>query len=113
MSGKNLVLLASLMLAMGACQTVPDPQHHPDAGPANSLSMRPKQDVRVLRTTLTGKSMRDVVRIVGHPRDVSTLEARETWHYEDIARDSITGRAVRSVDIVFLKRKVESVDFIY
>jgi len=57
--------------------------------------------------------MRDVVRIVGHPRDVSTLEARETWHYEDIARDSITGRAVRSVDIVFLKRKVESVDFIY
>jgi len=57
--------------------------------------------------------MRDVVRVLGRPSQVFTLEERETWKYENAAYDPVTGRRVRSLDIFFVDRVVASVNFSY
>ncbi len=78
-----------------------------------SLVQRPKPNVRELRETLVGKEMRQVVKVLGQPAQVFTLEQRETWQYRDAAYDPATGRTVRSIDVLFLNRRVESVNFSY
>jgi hypothetical protein len=48
--------------------------------------------------------MKDVVKVLGQPSQVFTLENRETWEYKNAAYDPVTGRTVRSLDILFLDR---------
>jgi hypothetical protein len=55
--------------------------------------------------------MKDVVRIPGKPSQVSTLEERETWDYKNAACDPVTGLTVRSLQILFLNRRVDSINF--
>lgn len=78
-----------------------------------SLEQRPKPNVRELRARLVGKEMKHVVNVLGPPAQVFTLEQRETWQYKDAAYDPATGRTVRSLDVLFLNRRVESVNFSY
>jgi hypothetical protein len=74
---------------------------------------RTKQNVRKLRATLPGKPMKTVVGILGQPSQVFTLENREIWDYKDAAYDPVTGRTVRSLQIFYVDRRVDSVNFSY
>lgn len=105
--------IANLILAfvLAACQA---PQKESAPTPiADSIAMRPKVDVRKMRGTLVGKSMRDVVKAIGQPTTVYTIDEREFWIYEDIARDSITERSVRRVEVVFKQRIAQTVNFAF
>lgn len=55
--------------------------------------------------------MAQVVKTIGKPTTVYTIDEREFWQYENGARDSITGRPIKFVEIVFRNRIVESVNF--
>ena len=68
-----------------------------------SLAERAKRDARRLRSTLIGKGMNEVVKIPGQPLQVLT------WDYKNAALDPVTGRTVRSLEIVIVHR----VDFAY
>ena len=57
--------------------------------------------------------MKDVVRVLGQPSRVFTLENRETWEYRNAGYDPVTGRTVRSLDILFKDRVVASINFSY
>lgn len=114
---KISVALAACLLYLVACRN-PGPQDAAASaetrrGSNTSLVERPKQDVRKLRSTLTGKKMKDVVKVLGQPSQVFTLENRETWEYKNVAYDPVTGRTVRSLDVLFVDRLVASVNFSY
>jgi outer membrane protein assembly factor BamE (lipoprotein component of BamABCDE complex) len=68
-------------------------------------------DVRKMRATLPGKTMPQVLKTIGKPATVYTIDEREYWQYEDAARDSITGQPIKHLEIVFRNRIVESVNF--
>jgi hypothetical protein len=57
--------------------------------------------------------MREVVKILGQPSQVFTLENRETWEYRNAGFDPVTGRTVRSIEILFVDRVVARVNFSY
>ena len=57
--------------------------------------------------------MKEVVGILGQPSQVFTLENREVWDYKDAAYDPVTGQTVRSLQIFFVNRQVDSVNFSY
>lgn len=57
--------------------------------------------------------MTEVVKILGQPSRVFTLENRETWDYGNAAYDPVTGRTVRSIEIFFVERVVASVNLSY
>ena len=57
--------------------------------------------------------MKEVVKILGQPSQVLTLENRETWDYRNAGYDPVTGRTVRSIEILFVDRIVASVNFSY
>ncbi len=99
-----------MALVLAGCQTT-EKKRSAHVPAADSIAMRPKIDVRTIRTTLVGKSMREVVEALGQPTTAYTIDERETWSYEDRARDSITGRPVHFVEIIFKKRIVQNVDF--
>ena len=101
----KVLSIFAVCLTFNACQT----PKRASAGIASAE--RPKSDVRKLRTTLTGKSMQDVIRMLGQPTDAYTLDEREIWNYQDTVRDSITGRPVHFLEIVFKKRVVQTVNF--
>jgi len=104
----RFALLTLPLVPLCGCQNfekkAPD---RPQAASAESASF----DVRTMRTALPGKSMSQVVRTIGRPTTVYTIDEREFWQYESGARDSITGRPIKLVEIVFRKRIVESVNF--
>ena len=111
------VALLACLFALAACRS-PSSQNavvsaETESGFHAPVSERPKQNVRKLRSSLPGKKMRDVVRVLGRPSQVFTLEERETWKYENAAYDPVTGRRVRSLDIFFVDRVVASVNFSY
>ena len=83
------------------------------SGSNTPVAKRPEQDVRKLRSRLPGKTMKDVVKVLGQPFQVFTLENRETWEYKNAAYDPVTGRSVRSLDILFIDRVVAGVNFSY
>ena len=114
---KVCVAFAACLLSLVACRNVGRPQDVAASAETRSgstpVAERPKQDVRKLRSTLTGKKMKEVVKVLGQPSQVFTLENRETWEYKNAAYDPVTGRTVRSLNVLFVDRLVESVNFSY
>lgn len=114
---KICVALTACLLPLAACRNQ-GTQEVAASAETRSVSKtpvaeRPKQDVRRLRSMLPGKKMKDVVKVLGQPSQVFTLENRETWEYKNAAYDPVTGRTVRSLDVLFVDRLVASVNFSY
>lgn len=65
----------------------------------------------MLRTALPGKSMKDVVAMLGSPPNVFTIDEREIWNYGSVAYDSITHKNAKTLELVFFNRRVQSVNF--
>jgi outer membrane protein assembly factor BamE (lipoprotein component of BamABCDE complex) len=108
---KLCVALATCLATFAACRS---PAARTSSAQASRLSEeRTKQNVRKLRATLPGKPMKTVVGILGQPSQVFTLENREIWDYKDAAYDPVTGRTVRSLQIFYVDRRVDSVNFSY
>jgi hypothetical protein len=114
---KICVALTACLLSLVACRNLGTQDvaalAETRSGSNTPVAERPRQDVRTLRSTLPGKKMKDVVKVLGQPSQVFTLENRETWEYNNAAYDPVTGRTVRSLDILFLDRLVASVNFSY
>ena len=73
-----------------------------------------RADVRDLRKTLPGTPMHQVLAILGQPTEVFTLDPqRETWGYREVVKDSLTGRDVKFLEVLFSDRKAQSVSFSY
>lgn len=73
-----------------------------------------RADVRDLRNSLPGKPMHQVLAILGQPTEVFTLDPqRETWGYRDVVKDSVTGRDVKFLEVLFSDHKAQSVSFSY
>jgi len=72
--------------------------------------MRP---IRKLQKSLVGKSMEEVVTILGKPQEVFSISEGESWNYENASRDAITGRTVHYMEVVFRGNVVSSVNFSY
>ena len=107
-------MLATCLAALLACRS-PDTQGSSASTSQRSsaFSEKRKENVRKLRASLPGKQMKDVVRILGKPSQVSTLEERETWDYKNAAYDPVTGLPVRSLQVLFVNRRVDSINFSY
>ncbi|CAN5826116.1 hypothetical protein BH09VER1_BH09VER1_41890 [soil metagenome] len=101
-----VLMLVGVVAGTSSCQSLKTEA----VKPVSSVPMRP---VRQLRADLVGKSMEQVVAILGKPSEVYTISGGESWNYENASRDSVTGRTVHFMEIVFQKRKVTSVDFSY
>jgi hypothetical protein len=110
------VAFAACVLSLMACRNL-GPQDVAASAETTSgstpVAERPKQDVRKVRSMLTGKQMKEVVKVLGQPSQVFILENRETWEYKNAAYDPVTARTVRSLDVLFVDRLVESVNFSY
>lgn len=104
--------LAMIFLAVG-CQNQDNRKIPTEVKSAASIKMVPRKDVRVLRTTLPGKSMRQVIKELGQPSEVFTLDSRESWRYDNAVRDSVTNKPVPYLEVVFVKRIVQTVNFSY
>lgn len=75
---------------------------------------KPRHDYRKLRAELLGKNMSEVVKIIGAPSKVYSLGAgRESWDYDNIAIDEITGKPVNNLEIWFTKRVVDRVEAVF
>jgi hypothetical protein len=70
---------------------------------------RRAQDYRKLRTQLTGKPASDVIKAIGKPDKVYSLEFSESWDYSNAAIDSITGRPVRNLEVWFKDGVVDNI----
>lgn len=101
-------MLMGIVLGSVGCQGV---SSH-GAG-SSAQSAPPLRPVRELRKDLVGKSMAEVVAILGQPADVFSIRGGETWSYKNACRDSITGRLVRFVGVDFQKGQVSEVNFAY
>jgi outer membrane protein assembly factor BamE (lipoprotein component of BamABCDE complex) len=114
---KICAALTACLLSLVACRNLGTQAVAASAetrsGSNTSIVERPKQDVRKLRSTLPGKKMKDVVKLLGQPSQVFTFENRETWEYKNGAYDPVTGRTVRFLDIFFIERLVARVNFSY
>jgi len=77
------------------------------------IPQRPRQDIRELRSTLPGKTMKQVISILGQPKNIYTLDKREEWIYRQAAFDSFTKKEVNYLSLTFVDRKVEEVNFSY
>lgn len=106
-------LALAVGLALCACSTQPSPTAHVRPTASAAATPAPAHAVRELQDRLVGKSMTKVVDTLGEPTEVYSLEGGEAWHYANIARDSITGRPVKDVEIIFAQRTVASLDFSY
>ena len=93
-----------IFLLLLGCQTPPPPVAATRPAPAN---------IRHLRTELPGRTMRQVITRLGPPGYVTTLSDREIWEYRDRATDPITTRPVSLLEIHFVHRRVERVEFFY
>lgn len=102
------LMLIGIALGSFGCQGVSSER----AG-SSAQSAPPLRPVRELRKNLVGKSMAEVVAILGQPSDVFSIPGGETWSYKNACRDSITGRPVRFVGIDFQKGQVAEVNFAY
>lgn len=72
---------------------------------------KPRRDYRKLKAKLLGKNMKEVVEIIGAPSKVYSLGGgKESWDYYDIARDEITGKPVRDLEIWFTKQVAARVE---
>ncbi len=108
-----LAAILTLVLSSAGCQSQGERKIDTEVKTASSLKMVPRKDLRTLRTTLPGQSMREVIRILGQPTEVFTIDGRESWRYDNAVRDSVTDQPVPYLEIVFLKRKVVTVNFSY
>jgi len=99
------LFLLGLVAALSACQT-------PPPAPASHRAP-PLRPVRELRQDLVGQGMSQVLSTLGKPTEVYSVTGGETWYYENASRDSVTGRTVRYMEVVFQHRHVSSVDFAY
>jgi len=77
------------------------------------IPQRPRQDIRELRSTLPGKTMKQVISILGQPKSIYTLDKREEWIYRQAAFDSFTKKEVNYLSLSFVDRKVKEVNFSY
>lgn len=73
----------------------------------------PMRPIRQLQKDLVGKTMEQVVVILGKPQEVFSISGGESWNYENASRDAITGRTVHFMEVVFRGNVVSSVDFSY
>jgi outer membrane protein assembly factor BamE (lipoprotein component of BamABCDE complex) len=110
---KLCIGLITCLAALIGCRSPGTGNPAPVASATVSDDKPSKPNVRKLRATLTGKAMNEVVEILGQPSQVFTLEHRETWDYRDAAHDPVTGRTVHSIQILFVNRRVNSVNFSY
>jgi len=111
------VYLQILFLIAGAglmgCSQREAAVESPAATVAEEAPVR-RADVRELRKTLPGASMSQVIKTLGKPSEVFTLDKeRETWGYRDTVKDSITGSDVKFLEVLFADRVVRSVSFSY
>lgn len=108
---KLCVVLATGLATLAACRS---PATRASSAQASIASAeQTKKNVRKLRATLPGKPMTEVVGVLGQPSQVFTLENREVWDYKDAAYDPVTSQTVRSLQIFFVNRQVDSVNFSY
>ena len=68
---------------------------------------RPKHDFRKLRADLKGKPAGAVTAVLGKPVRVFSSGTRESWDYENVAYDPVSGRTVRNLEIWFSKGLVD------
>jgi outer membrane protein assembly factor BamE (lipoprotein component of BamABCDE complex) len=108
---KLCVVMAACLGSFAACRSPATQTSSTQASIASAEQT--KKDVRKLRETLPGKPMKEAVGILGQPSQVFTLENREVWDYKDAAYDPVTGQTVRSLQIFFVNRQVDSVNFSY
>ena len=102
------ILLLILIAALTACQSP-----RTATAPSTADSTPPLKPVRELRQNLIGKTRPQVIAALGKPGEVYTIPGGETWHYRNASRDTITGRTVRFMEIIFRQNKVTTIDFAY
>lgn len=57
--------------------------------------------------------MKDVIAMLGSPPDFFTIDDQEIWNYGNVAYDSITHKNTKTLELVFVNRRVRSVNFSY
>jgi hypothetical protein len=124
-----LSLLAGFCLGLGGCQFAENARYLALQGELIDAQKTIRQyeerygkiqpadrrefDVRRLVEELPGKSMADVIALLGRPTKLFEVNARESWLYKDAVYDSVTKRNVRSFEVWFVGGRVSEVFFSY
>ena len=107
---KLCVVLATGLATLAACRS---PATQPSSAQASIASAEDEEK----RSQVTRNAARQADE-GGRRYSRTTLagvhiENREVWDYKDAAYDPVTGQTVRSLQIFFVNRQVDSVNFSY
>jgi hypothetical protein len=102
-----LILLVAAWVFAG-CATAPPETRGPAVRSRQSVRTF---DIRAASTELVGKTPEAIVRLLGRPDRMFGNEHWEWWTYENEFHDSITGKVLGSVTLVFHNGRLVDVTF--